>query len=477
MSDSSDESDYEVYNAHHSIEDFLRIVSYRSDQNGDFQNRDYLLNADEIISDTLAKKIDNILSKINLDVTHESVCNMPHCRHKENDSFWRNIEFGCVKICVIKYLIEKKYIDFTNEFTRRKLLVTFSHLLEHSGVENSKGMSDRIHITTEYFFKILSENMLDDVRTFRDNCYGQSLLHYAFYGYDINRMKIYINRLIDLGVNLYLTHNPPVNDSDLSQHLTNQINVIINSGYVMSENLIGQSPIALAASDGFVDILKRLIAIPGADQHLKSYYAHYYETDYSKESKPAYYSFRPIIASVLAGDACLTKDVQYLNEVAECIRVLIDAGADPLLPILYPMEEFQILNISDFLAHFEYIYPESPVFNAFENITLPNRLDPNGIAFDMMLDRQNSFKKNQIECQPYENVFKKYLYVKNPAFHQNLIEELESSIPTLHEFNKSQHEQMFAISADRYQCDLMYAAKGWRYIPEVNSLIKRKATT
>ena len=476
MSESSDESDYEVYDAHSSIEEFLRIVSYHSDQNGDFQIRDHLLNPDEIISDTLAKRIDNILSKIDLNATHESICNMPDCRCEETDSLWRNIEFGCVKICAIKYLIEKKYIDFANEFTRRQLLITFAHLLEHSGVENNKGMSDRIHITTEYFFKILSENMLDDIRTYRDSCYGQSLIHYAFYGYDLNRMKIYINRLIDLGVNLYLTHNPPADDSNFCQHLTNQINMIINFGYITSENLIGQSPITLAASNGFVDILKKLVAIPGADQHLKSYYAHYYETDLSKESRPAYYSFRPIIASVLAGDACLTKDVQYLNEVAECIRILIDSGADPLLPIWYPAEEFQVLNISDFLAHFEYIYPESPVLNAFENVALPNRLDPTGAAFKMMLDRRNSFRNNQIEYQPYENVFKKYLYVKNPAFHQNLIEELELSIPTLGEFNNLQHEQMYPISANRYQCDLMNAAKCWRDVPEVNSLIKRKAT-
>jgi len=475
------------------MKELLQITSYRStddgvyldggDDNDDNDSNDsndgnhvvIVLDPDAVINEVLAKKIDDILSRTSLNAVHESRC-IPECGCKVKDSFWENVTYGCVKISVLKYLIEKKYIDFANVSMRRKLLETFADLLNKSGCENVKGQSARIHATTEFFFKILSENMLEEMRSYRGSSYGESLIHSAFYGHHFERKKGYVNRLIDLGVNLCLTRNPPVGDENHSEDLAKQIWRVVNAGYISSENLVGQSPIYLAALEGLPEILKRLLALSGADLHLKSYDYHWYDTEYSSEDRASRYSIRPIVAQVLAGWAAGTKDVEYLKDTAECIRLLIKAGADPMLPILYPTEVFEQLNISDFLEYFGYVYPGSPVAEVFVelNIKLPGRLDPGDVQFKMMKERKDSRSKFRSEMEPYELVFEKYKYVKDPSKTLHLIAELKATIPSIDEVNEKKEYKIYKMSPSRYHCDLFNAANGWRLVPEVKKLFEEK---
>ncbi len=377
-------------------------------------------------------ELEKLFKVVSLNDVHTSRC---ICGCKVKSTFWERVSYASVRIDILQWLIEQKHIDLeTNLDMQNRMLRTFCDLLNKSGACNTPEMPEELHNMTMFFFDLLTKypSFLERAKIYRTEDYGVSLLHAVFYGYDYERKKVYANRLIDIGITLMLT-NAYYEDDELRDQIAK-----------CQLNNVGQSPIYLAALEDPV-ILKRMLQMPNADVHLLSYDSYYLST--------SNHGFFPIIPRLLV-NMSTWKQQKYIQEVADCIKILLEDGrVDLTLPICYGKSD-AIHNITDILHYYGFCYPDSPVMQVFSDlgIELPPQLD---IDFKNFCDddRMKSWKGKE---SPYDVFFGKYRYTKDPTQFPCIRAELEEMLASGINFTEDDEDN------------------DWRNVPIVNEFIVRE---
>ena len=371
--------------------------------------------------DAVKKNLSQILQHVSLNDFHIASC---VCGCGVKDTFWNCIEYASIRLDILRYLFESKVIDLENPKQRQNILGIFAKVLANSGVENTDGMSARIHEVTLFFFELFAP-YLDDVRSYVGT-YNESLVHSAFYGHHHDRKVEYVTRLLDIGCIPHLTQCNRDDDTRGSDTILNF--VAQNSNLFGSSHEIGQSVIYLAACGEFSSLLERIVAKDSPLRAQLNSYNSFSEIKWEKHRLGSdgseRYMFTPIVLHLLSHFSD-SKKPEWFESLANDIKILIKSGYDITLPVYYfdikgiSQGHGKSHNITDFLNHYKYKYPGSPVMKLFEElgIQLPEPSDPNEELF--WDDRAGRYDDK------FEKVLKKHKYTKDPSKFQEIIDELE----------------------------------------------------
>lgn len=364
---------------------------------------------------------------------YQSSC---ECCIPMQDDFYTKIMTGRVRLDVLQYLINKGHLDLANEDICDRVLKSFVELLKSSGSENYDGQSDALHELTLFMIDWLSKAIPDKLISWIDPDHGTTLLHQPFYGFNTERQNEYVMKLLDLGIPLVLASESPGSD-EWSQELDDQMKLV-------GLEKCGQSPICLAArycSEGH-DVLRRMLEI-GMD--LDTYDDRQFLIDHKD-----CYTFLPIIPQLLH-DMNWQKSPEYFEMLAESIRLLLEAGIDYTLPVYYGNKPGVTHTVTDYLYYYGYVYPGSPVFNAFKGYLLPERMDP---TFEHFVERPPYYSKGR--PSEYQLIEKKYKYTKDPAMFQKIRDELDRVKATT-----------------KAPCDA-FSGSQWLFVPQVKEFMEQE---
>ncbi|AYV77259.1 MAG: hypothetical protein Barrevirus25_2 [Barrevirus sp.] len=378
----------------YSVDSFLNNISTRNK---------------EPLDDKMKVNITKYLTNQNLSDTHISTCS---CGCKNTTSFWKTIPYGFVRIDILTYLLEQKFIDLEKEKDRSNMFIAFSGLLHNSGIQNTKGQDINVHELTMFFFEILGP--------YCSNYKEKSLIHAAFYGYDYERKKIYVNILLNLGCQITFIEL----DKDFLKHFKVEI----------VDKCLGQSPLYLAMQ-GHEEILDRLLLLEEAKTNVNTY------DNYYNDGRR---TVLPMILGQLLNDAKVKKP-EFLQETANCFRILIEKGNYDI-NLLAHYDDGTCHNITDYLNYYGYNYPNSPIMEVFSNLILPEPLDP---------DCKNYIVRERLYVTPFTTVLEKYKYMKDPTKYHIVIAELEEVLR----------------SGVRYERDITDSC--WLSIPEIEAFSRR----
>ena len=368
----------------------------------------------ELHLEEVKQNLSRILQHVSFNDFHIASC---ICGCGVKDTFWQCIEYGSIRLDILKYLFESKLIDLDNHDQRQKILKVFSQVLSNSGVSNTEGMTDRIHNITLFLFEIFLPYP-DAVKSFSGS-YKESLVHSAFYGHHHERKEQYVLMLLNIGCVPGLTQ---INADDDSCGFE------ITQKFSANGEQVGQSVIYLASCGDHQHILQRLVAEESPIRDQLNSYQYSCQTQIDQKVFSERYVFVPIVMNMLMHFS-KAKKAEWMESTAKDIEMLIKAGYDlSLTASYYDVRGTCILkhNITDFLNHYKYIYPGSPIMKLFADlgIKLPAPLDRNEMFFwdDGPSRYDDEFAK----------VLRKHQYTKDPAMFQGIIDELRETEKSCH---------------------------------------------
>jgi len=378
------------------MDTFLKLV-----RRVNYDNRTDEENKNETPLTDLIPMMENLLKEISIDDVHISNC---ICGCAGQTGFWRVIGYGNIRLDVFQWLINK-YLDLDDVNVCKKILESFCEVLSMSGVINTPDMPERVHETTMFLFDLIQNTptMLELCKTFQTEMYGSSLIHGAFYGHDADRRRQYINMLLDMGVQLMITR--PWEDDTLTEAIKK-----------VGLKEAGQSPLWHACIQGEPEILSRMLTMENAEEHLNSYH------DIHHDFWTKNVTFAPLLMNVLHF-MNEWKSEKYIRESAECIKLILNDKRTNLNLLSINSENNCQHNITDFLMYYEFFYQGSPIQEIFEGVELPECVDPSFSNFSKK-DRYRHYNSRQTPT-PYQELFAKYVFTKDPTKFPILLEELE----------------------------------------------------
>ena len=349
--------------------------------------------------------------------------------------FWSVLNDGNVRIDLLQRLIETKHIDLEDENFQRRILNAFYHALSNAGYNPGTPMPGNIRIMIDFFFDLVESNegLIERARTFKVDDYEASLFHAPFYNCDMETRPIYIDRLIKMGVNLMFTKP--------GQQERNEALILM-----LDRTLVGQSPLYLAALDS-VEMLKKFVSLPGFNQHLLSY-----DVESLGDLENRSYAYMPFLMCILFRMR-EWKEVKSMREVCESLKFLLSLNLiDINIPVLYSTGKKH--NITDFFHYYEFLYEGSPYSELFSLVTLPPPIDPLFENFDPK--ERCLWRSRRREMSPYEILFAKYKYTKDPTKFPLIRQELEALTEVGIQFTEED------------------TTSDWRYVPIVEEFLDRE---
>lgn len=346
-------------------------------------------------------------------------------------SFWKTFDLANIRIDVLKYMIDNKFLDITDDRVQTKMVNILSDLLADSNVENLPSMCDKIRELTLFLLDWLSSTVPEKLCEFRTGYCQYGLIQSALHGNHSEYSQDYVIKLLDLGVPLYRVVLPDKTGEFYCKKLIEQIEQLNIKEF-------GHTPVFSVACHGYEKSVKKMLEKkPFLDSYQESF-------DDRGDYKEKYYMFEPMILGVL--EQCAeVKDVQFHKQVANCIKMLIDAGIDLSLPVLYGRSKTMKHNITDYLNYYGHNYKDSPIMEAFSGIKLPEPFDPEFAFF--YEDRERDWIDN------YHKLLNKYKYVKDPAKFKFIRKELDKLYK----------------KGVKYHGGIHYF---WRHVPIINEFIE-----
>ncbi len=385
----------------HQIITTRRIDNYQAEKLGLGRN-DNRYPADEPLTDEDKVIIDRIMSQVELTFQSLSYCDAPGCGCVSRTDFSDLISNGDIKMEAFKYLIEAGHISLDDK-GKAWALKTFGDILGKSGYNNFCGMSDRIHERTMFMFEWLKTECPDDMIAWRDPEYNQCLMRCAINGSHDDRQRMYIQMLFDIGPEKWVFDRTTNGD----------IAYIVRHPEIASEmkrldptdpGNRAHSMIYWAARLGEPELVRMFVKQAVKMGTPLDYYVVDYVAGDPWMNDKTILRIMPIIPCLLQC-AATNNDPTYLQEMADCIKILMENGVNPNEPIVYstvkdlyetttkknadgqydgmiyiPMDLDestklvsiigQVINLQDILRLYKFEYVGSPIMEVFADLEI-----------------------------------------------------------------------------------------------------------
>lgn len=366
--------------------------------------------ADPPFTDEMRLEIDDLLTRVTIFDSAETLCGCMDCDAPIYHSIYSAMQFARIRIDVFNYLIQKSHFNLSTDEHRNFFLDIFSALLRFGGAENVIGMSYRIEKLAEQMWNWLSREIPHELFSYRDKeNHNVGLIGSILCGHNYEFIENYMHRFLDFYEKLYPNREEKLEmfqeiHSDHEKETASKCNL---------KYALGFSLINAVARLRQKNLLSRLIKL--MPEALNCFTSRRNGSDYNDKTL----CFETIIPSILENERT-TKNQDFLKIIANNFEILLAAGIDYATPIVHSNGNQQ--SITDYLHHYEYIYPGSPIMEVLSKYPLPDRLDPEGKLF---VETENFSAKKKPE-QMYKEIKRKYYFTKDPAIFPVIAEEMRA---------------------------------------------------
>jgi hypothetical protein len=329
----------------------------------DYENDTYV---PLILTNELKSKLDHAINRVSFDGSDPSECQISSCACTPAHSFWSwGIHYAEINFDIFKWMVEELdcFPIKTNENIRYMFLNAFDILLYNDGHEHNTGMYDRIRKLSLYIFNWFEKEIPIE----------------------------FISHIID-------THEKKYNF--LERSLSTYINGLEYSNYIL--NLHEKYNIKI-----FDKAQKRIFLLS-----LNYYDDLLYKRILPMIDKKNYPNLKHIAKILyLYADR---KSIESINHVTNNINFLLNLNNDININESFLIQinsgGKKLHNITDFLIHYGWNYPNSPMMKIFPS-DLPPPINMKFSEYDIS------------ETNSYYNIFNKYKYTKDPNIYPEIIQE------------------------------------------------------